>query len=147
MGLRLSLARAHGAAHHQNTTDNSGERRSADRAGQQPFPSVRPGHAITRIVSRTEEVSGPLGLTRELRRSASALTRHRPKRGAQAQPRCKRGWPPAIPGREGADGTNGRERGMILSILVTLAFVATLLWMLVRAFTSPMRHQHRRPVH
>jgi hypothetical protein len=36
---------------------------------------------------------------------------------------------------------------MILSILVMLAFVATLLWMLVRAFTSPMRHQHRRPVH
>jgi hypothetical protein len=37
--------------------DNSGERRSADHAGQQPFPSVRPGHAITRIVSRTEEVA------------------------------------------------------------------------------------------
>jgi len=36
---------------------------------------------------------------------------------------------------------------MILSILVTLAFVATLLWMLVRAFTSPIRHWHRRPVH
>ena len=35
--------------------DNSGERRSADPAGQQPSPSVRPGHAITRIVSRTEE--------------------------------------------------------------------------------------------
>jgi hypothetical protein len=41
--------------------DNSGERRSADHAGQQPFPSVRPGHAITRIVSRTEEVAKGLG--------------------------------------------------------------------------------------
>jgi hypothetical protein len=28
-----------------------------------------------------------------------------------------------------------------------LAFVATLLWMLVRAFTGPMRHRHRRAVH
>ena len=36
---------------------------------------------------------------------------------------------------------------MILSVLVTLAFVAALLWMLVRAFTGPMRHQHRRAVH
>jgi hypothetical protein len=33
---------------------------------------------------------------------------------------------------------------MILSILVTLAFVATLLFMLVRAFTGP---RHSRPVH
>jgi hypothetical protein len=58
-GWRLSLARSHwgraGAAHHRKTTDNSGERRSADRAGQQPSPSVRPGHTITPIVSRTEE--------------------------------------------------------------------------------------------
>jgi hypothetical protein len=30
---------------------------------------------------------------------------------------------------------------MILSILVTLAF------MLVRAFTGPVRHRHSRPVH
>jgi hypothetical protein len=45
------------------------------------------------------------------------------------------------------DGTNGRERGMILSILVTLAFVATLLWMVIRAFTGPIRHRHRLPVH
>jgi hypothetical protein len=36
---------------------------------------------------------------------------------------------------------------MILSLLVTLAFVATLLWMVVRAFTGPMRHRHRRPAH
>ena len=36
---------------------------------------------------------------------------------------------------------------MILSILVTLAFVATLLFMLVRAFTGPIRHRHSRPVH
>jgi hypothetical protein len=36
---------------------------------------------------------------------------------------------------------------MILSVLVTLAFVATLLWMLVRAFTGPIRHGHRQPVH
>jgi hypothetical protein len=36
---------------------------------------------------------------------------------------------------------------MILSVLVTLAFVATLLWMLLRAFTGPIRHRHRRPVH
>jgi hypothetical protein len=36
---------------------------------------------------------------------------------------------------------------MILSVLVTLAFVATLLWMLVRAFTGPTRHQHRRSAH
>jgi hypothetical protein len=36
---------------------------------------------------------------------------------------------------------------MIFSILVTLAFVATLLFMLVRAFTGPMRHRHSRPVH
>jgi hypothetical protein len=42
--------------------------------------------------------------------------------------------------------TEGR-RGMILSVLVTLAFVATLLWMLVRAFTGPIRPRHRRPVH
>ena len=44
--------------------------------------------------------------------------------------------------------TNGeRSRGMVLSILVTLAFVATLLFMLVRAFTGPLRHRHGRPVH
>jgi hypothetical protein len=36
---------------------------------------------------------------------------------------------------------------MILSLLVTLAFVATLLWMVVRAFTGPTRHRQRRPVH
>jgi hypothetical protein len=36
---------------------------------------------------------------------------------------------------------------MILSILVTLAFVATLAFMLVRAFTGPVRHRHSRPVH
>jgi hypothetical protein len=36
---------------------------------------------------------------------------------------------------------------MILSVLVTVGFVATLLWMLVRAFTGPTRHRHRRPVH
>jgi hypothetical protein len=36
---------------------------------------------------------------------------------------------------------------MILSVLVTLAFVATLLWMVVRAFTGPIRPRHRRPVH
>ena len=43
--------------------------------------------------------------------------------------------------------TNGKERRMILSILVTLVFVATLLFMLVRAFTGPVRHRHGRPVH
>jgi hypothetical protein len=52
-----------GAAHHRKTMDNSGVLRSADRAGQQPFPSVRPGHAITRIVSRTEEARGSNPLT------------------------------------------------------------------------------------
>ncbi len=37
---------------------------------------------------------------------------------------------------------------MILSILVTLAFVATLAFMLVRTFTGPVvRHRHGRPVH
>ena len=36
---------------------------------------------------------------------------------------------------------------MILSVLVTLAFVATLLFMLVRAFTGPVRHRRGRPVH
>ena len=36
---------------------------------------------------------------------------------------------------------------MILSILVTLAFLATLVFMLVRAFTGPVRHRHSRPVH
>jgi hypothetical protein len=36
---------------------------------------------------------------------------------------------------------------MILSILVTLAFVATLLFMLVRAFTGPVRPRRSRPVH
>ena len=36
---------------------------------------------------------------------------------------------------------------MILSVLVTLAFVAALLWMLVRAFTGPKRHRYRRVVH
>jgi hypothetical protein len=66
-GLRLRLPLSHrgraGAAHHRKTTDNSGERRSADRAGQQPFPSVRPGRPSTRIVSRTEEVRGSSPLT------------------------------------------------------------------------------------
>jgi hypothetical protein len=36
---------------------------------------------------------------------------------------------------------------MILSILVTLAFVALLAFTLVRAFTGPIRHRHSRPVH
>jgi hypothetical protein len=36
---------------------------------------------------------------------------------------------------------------MILSILVTLVFVAMLLFILVRAFTGPVRHRHGRPVH
>ena len=36
---------------------------------------------------------------------------------------------------------------MLLSILVTLVFVAMLLFMLVRAFTGPVRHRHGRPVH
>jgi hypothetical protein len=36
---------------------------------------------------------------------------------------------------------------MILSILVTLAFVAILAFMLVRAFTGPVRHRRSRPVH
>ena len=35
---------------------------------------------------------------------------------------------------------------MVLSILVTLVFVASLLFMLVRAFTGPVRHRHGRPV-
>jgi hypothetical protein len=35
---------------------------------------------------------------------------------------------------------------MLLSILVTLVFVAMLLFMLVRAFTGPVRHRHSRPV-
>jgi hypothetical protein len=65
MGLRLSLARANrgraGAAHYRKAWDNSGERRSVDRAGQQPFASVRPGRPITSIVSRTEEVTWGLG--------------------------------------------------------------------------------------
>ena len=36
---------------------------------------------------------------------------------------------------------------MILSILVTLAFVAALAFMLVRAITGPVRHRRGRPVH
>jgi hypothetical protein len=36
---------------------------------------------------------------------------------------------------------------MILSILATLVFVGALLFMLVRAFTGPVRHRHGRPVH
>jgi hypothetical protein len=36
---------------------------------------------------------------------------------------------------------------MVLSILATLAFVAGLLFMLVRAFTGPVRHRHGRAVH
>jgi hypothetical protein len=36
---------------------------------------------------------------------------------------------------------------MILSILVVLLFVAALAFMLVRAFTGPIRHRHGRPVH
>jgi hypothetical protein len=36
---------------------------------------------------------------------------------------------------------------MLLSILVTLVFVAALLFMLVRAFTGPVRPRHGRPVH
>jgi hypothetical protein len=43
-----------GAADHRKTMDNRGERRSADRAGQHPFPSVRPGRPITRDCPRTE---------------------------------------------------------------------------------------------
>jgi hypothetical protein len=35
---------------------------------------------------------------------------------------------------------------MILSILVTLAFVTLLAFILVRAFTGPVRHRHGRPV-
>ncbi len=36
---------------------------------------------------------------------------------------------------------------MVLSILSTLAFVAALLFMLVRAFTGPSHHRHpHRPV-
>lgn len=59
----------------------------------------------------------------------------------------RRDWPPVIAGRRArTEPTQGR-RGMILSVLVTLAFVATLLWMLVRAFTGPIRHRHRRVVH
>jgi hypothetical protein len=52
-----------GAAHYRKATDNSGKRRSADRPGQQRFPSVRPGRPITRIVSRTEEARGSNPLT------------------------------------------------------------------------------------
>jgi hypothetical protein len=44
-----------GATDYRKATDNSGKRRSADRPGQQRFPSVRPGRPSTRIVSRTEE--------------------------------------------------------------------------------------------
>ncbi len=36
---------------------------------------------------------------------------------------------------------------MVLSILATLVFVAALLFMLVRAFTGPVRHRHGRTVH
>jgi hypothetical protein len=36
---------------------------------------------------------------------------------------------------------------MLVSILVTLAFVATLLFMLVRAFTGPIRPRRYRSVH
>jgi hypothetical protein len=46
-----------GAACGRKITDNSGVLRSADRAGQQPFPSVHSGHLLTRIVSRTEEAA------------------------------------------------------------------------------------------
>jgi hypothetical protein len=56
------------------------------------------------------------------------------------------GLPRSRVGRARTEPTEGR-RGMILSVLVTLAFVMTLLWMLVRAFTGPIRHRHRRPVH
>jgi hypothetical protein len=52
-----------------------------------------------------------------------------------------------IPGKQSrTEPTEGRP-GMILSVLVTLAFVATLVWMLVRAFTGPIRHRHRQPAH
>jgi hypothetical protein len=34
------------------------------------------------------------------------------------------------------------EDGMVLSILATLAFVAALLFTLIRAFTGPARHRH-----
>jgi hypothetical protein len=36
---------------------------------------------------------------------------------------------------------------MILSILAMLVFVAALAFMLVRAFTGPVRHRRGRPVH
>jgi hypothetical protein len=35
---------------------------------------------------------------------------------------------------------------MILSILVTLLFVALLAFILVRAFTGPVRRRHSRPI-
>jgi hypothetical protein len=60
-GLRLRLPLSQrgraGAAHHRKATDNSGERRSADRAGQQPAPECSPRSSEHRIVSRTEEVA------------------------------------------------------------------------------------------
>jgi hypothetical protein len=98
----VTLGRA-GAAYHRKITDNSGKRRSVDRAGQQPFPSVLPARPITRIVSRTEEVRGsnPLTSTPNLAgqsvvgvklaaltaccgRGAAASARHSPAREARS---------------------------------------------------------------
>jgi hypothetical protein len=46
-----------GAAHDRLATYNSGKRRSAGRAAQEPFASVHPGRPITPIASRTDEVA------------------------------------------------------------------------------------------
>jgi hypothetical protein len=81
-GLRLRLPLSQrgrvGAADHRKATDNSGERRSADRAGQQAFSSVRPGRPITRIVSRTEEVRGSNPLTSTPQQRWSPAWREQP---------------------------------------------------------------------
>jgi hypothetical protein len=47
-----------GAAPHRKIKDSAGQRRSAHRAGQYSFSSVRPAWPMTLIVSRTEKVTG-----------------------------------------------------------------------------------------
>jgi hypothetical protein len=86
-------------------------------------------------------------LTRGAQAIASALMRHSAQAGCTGQVQMWPDWPAVIPGMQACTEPTKGRRGMILSVLVTLAFVATLLWMLLRAFTGPMHHRHRRAVH
>jgi hypothetical protein len=81
-----------GAARQRKVTDNSGEPRSADQAGQQPFPSVRPRSA-----------DNPDCLSHGRRRRAAA----QPPGGLSASQLATRGRP--HPGSRDGAGLSGRR--------------------------------------